>query len=184
MSLVRSIQEKAGAYYLEKELAPSRNISGSTLQRASSVALLYSDVDEAFYKKIRSFVKELHEVHDVQRVCALAYVDSKQKELPIYQVQKLEYMYFTKSDLNWHLKPVVSLMHFIEEEFDVLIDLSTTPCVPLQYMLKASKSKMKVGTSENGASELLDLIIETGPDTTPERFWKQAVHYLSNLQLA
>lgn len=183
MSLVKSIKERAGEFYLGREQTPERTKSGSTLFAASSVAILYNDVDEDYYKKIRSYVKLLHESFDVQRVCALGYVDNTAKELPRYQVQKLEYMYFTKSDLNWHLKPTVSLMHFIDEKFDVLIDLSTVPSLPLRYILKASHAGMKVGTPAAGASDLLDFMIETRETTSPEDFWNQALFYLSNLPL-
>lgn len=183
MSIVKNLQAKAGEYYLHREVVPNRMKAGSTLHAAASVGILYNDVDEAFYKKIRSYVKLLHEQYDVQRVFALGYVDTTAKELPIYQVQKLEYMYFTKSDLNWHLKPVVSLMHFIDEQFDVLIDLSTSPSLPLKYILKSSHASMKVGTPQAGTADSLDLMIDAKEGITPEEFWGQAIFYLTNLPL-
>ena len=153
------------------------------LPQAQSVALLYLDRDEDYFKEVRALVKDLHDLYGVKKVGALGYIDSASKSIPVYQAQKLEYMYFTKSDLNWHLKPTASLVNFVSEPFDLLIDLSQQRCLPMQYVVKASKAKMKVGTGLAQADDLYDLCIQPNGATNHKDVWKTLLHYLTKPNL-
>lgn len=166
-------------YFLSKEKVPDRTRKGVNLHSAKSAALLYIDKDEEYFKEIKSLVHELHDVFGLQRVCALSYVDLPSKKLPIYHAQKLEYMYFTKSDLNWHLKPRVSLMNFLGEPFDLLIDLSQELCIPMHYILNASHASMKIGSSQSLASKYNDLTIAMEPESSLHDYWQHIKYYMN-----
>ncbi|MDG1260559.1 MAG: hypothetical protein P8O05_02265 [Flavobacteriales bacterium] len=183
MAFLEQFKSKAGNYFLQKLDSSDRNRKGCTLNEAKSVALLYRDHDEAHYKQIKSLVKSLHADFGIQRVCALGFVNSNAKQLPIYQAQKLEYMYFTKDDLNWHMKPKVNLMNFLHEEFDVLIDLTLAPSLPLQFIIKSSKASMKVGNSLTQNETDLDFILEVDENVSLDEYWRQVVFYLTNLKI-
>ncbi|WP_306643722.1 DUF6913 domain-containing protein [Sanyastnella coralliicola] len=183
MAIVQRMKEKAGKYFLEREQPAQRERTGTNLSNANSVAFLYEDKDEAYFKQIQRLVRFVHEEYGVRRACALGYVDKPTKQLPIYQLQKLEYMYFTKGDLNWHMKPKVNLMNFLQEPFDILIDLRLSPSVPLDYILRHSKAKMKAGASLSGAEEMYDFSLEVQSGCSLDEYWKQINFYLSNLTL-
>lgn len=183
MLIPRKLRERAAVWYLRRKPEPDRERRGSNLSGAGSVALLYIDSDETYFKQVKACVKTLHETYGINRVCALGYVALPSKHLPIYHAQRLEYMYFTKSDLNWHLEPKVSLMNFISEPFDVLIDLSLTECLPMQYILKASKARMKVGARTAKSGDLLDLTIGVPEGTTRDAYWNDVIYYLTKPQL-
>jgi hypothetical protein len=182
MAMAKNLKERAGKYFLRKELAPMRERRGVNLGNAQSAALLYIDHDENHFKQIKAYVKQLHEVYGMKRVCALGFVDLPSKQLPVYQAQKLEYMYFTRSDLNWYLKPQASLMNFLTEPFDVLIDLSVEPCVPMHYILKASHARMKVGTSRSGARDLYDVTLRMDEHEQLADYWKHLNYYLNKAE--
>lgn len=183
MALPKGLRERAGLYFLSKEASPQRDRQGVNLSKAKSAALLYVDKDEAYFKKIKQHVSELHDMYGLKRVCALGYVDVPSKALPIYHAQKLEYMYFTKSDLNWHMKPRVSLMNFLSEPFDVLIDLSTELCIPMHYILNASHAKMKVGNSLSMADRYHDMTIRLPAGCSHDDYWEQLTYYLNKAEL-
>lgn len=182
MAMAKILKERAGKYFLKKEPAPVRDRRGVNLGSAQSAALLYIDHDENHFKQIKAYVKQLHEVYGMKRVCALGFVDLPSKQLPVYQAQKLEYMYFTRSDLNCYLKPQVSLMNFITEPFDLLIDLTVDPCVPMQYILKASHARMKVGSSRAQANELYDMTLRLDDHEQLADYWKHLNYYLNKVE--
>lgn len=180
--MAKTFRERAGKYFLKKEGLPVRDRKGVNLGNAQSAALLYIDHSEEHFKQIRGYVKQLHEIYGMKRVCALGFVDLPSKQLPVYQAQKLEYMYFTRSDLNWYLKPQVSLMNFLTEPFDVLIDLSGSPCLPMQYILKASHARMKVGSSMAEADGLYDLTVRLDDQEQLVDYWKHLNYYLTKAE--
>lgn len=180
MALTRQMKEWAGKRFLQREDHSDRERKGVNLNKAESAAILYIDQDEVYFKEVKALVRRLHEHFGIKRVCALGYVDAPSKALPVYQAQKLEYMYFTRSDLNWHLKPKVSLMNFLSEPFDVLIVMSMKPCIPLRYILKDSKAHMKVGNSLAESEDELDMIIALDQEASLDSYLKQLEFYLTN----
>lgn len=183
MATPKRLRERAAKFFLGRENESERSPKGVNLPQAKTVALLYVDSGEDYFKEVKSLVKDLHDVYGVKSVCAMGFVDAKAREIPVYQAQKLEYMYFTRGDLNWHMSPTASLKNFISEPFDLLIDLSEHPCLPLQYVVKASKSRMKVGTGSAEADELYDICIQHTSEMKRKEVWKTLLHYLTKPNL-
>ncbi len=183
MALTDNLRRKVGQFDLNRVSKSKRQRKGASLSEASSIALLYADVDESHFNQIKSLVKSLHTEHGIQRVCAMGFVDKKAKKTPEYQTQKLEYMYFTKSDLTWKMKPKAGMMNFVNEQFDIIIDLSMKPVLPLQFLLKSSLAHMKVGSSLSESDDHLDLILELDKNASLGEYWRQAIFYLTNLNI-
>jgi len=163
---------------LKKISEPVRIKHAFNFNTAKSIGILYQDDDERLYNKIRAFAKELKEKHEVKNIRALGYVPVKEKMLPIWQSQKLEFGYFTQDDLNWHRRPISRVTAFRNEEFDMLIDLSDGNVLPLLYLFKESKAKMKVcrDNTENGKAGDFLLMLPT-----PFQFDKYLQHIKSYL---
>ncbi|MFT4779095.1 MAG: hypothetical protein ACI80P_001555 [Flavobacteriales bacterium] len=183
VALTDNLRKKVGSFYLNKEVQNSRQRKGTTLKEASSIALLYEDLDETHYKQVKSLVKSLHNEHGIQRVCAMGFINEQQKNIPVYQTQKLEYMYFTKRDLTWDMRPKAGMMNFVNEQFDLIIDLSMNPVLPLQFLLKTSLAHMKVGSSLSQSDDHLDFILELEPNASLDEYWRQVMFYLTNLKI-
>ena len=81
------------------------------------------------------------------------------------------------------MKPKVNLMNFLHEEFDVLIDLTLAPSLPLQFIIKSSKASMKVGNSLTQNETDLDFILEVDENVSLDEYWRQVVFYLTNLKI-
>jgi hypothetical protein len=74
----------------------------------------------------------------------LGYVDSK--KLIDHYLYRKGFDFFCKNDLNWYYKPVSSQTEkFINEPFDILINLSLEYQFPIHYVCSASKASFKTG---------------------------------------
>ncbi|MBL7944052.1 MAG: hypothetical protein JNM00_14880 [Flavobacteriales bacterium] len=180
MSLGKKFRELAGKRALKTEAHATRQKRGFNFTTAKKIGLLYKDSDEDFFKKIRNYTKHLKEQFGVKSVFVMGFVDLPEKRLPVYQSRKLEFDFFSRGDLNWHLKPIRQVGNFLREELDILIDLSEGNELPLNFLMKASKASMKVGLKGSRSEKYADLVIDLGPSPTADRYFEQLNTYLSN----
>lgn len=183
MKIVQQVKQKAGFQMLKKISEPVRIKHAFNFDTAKSIGILYQDDDERLYNKIRAFAKELKEKHEVKNIRALGYVPFKEKMLPIWQSQKLEFGYFTQDDLNWHRRPISRVTAFRNEEFDMLIDLSDGNVLPLLYLFKESKAKMKIGLQASGSEKFADFMLILKAPVVFENYLQQLKIYLGNSAL-
>lgn len=177
---------KLGNWYGAKKLRDHNGVrfrKGSTFHEAQSVALIYVDQDEELYSQIKRYVKFLHSEYGMRRVCAMAFIDKKAKQIPVYQAQKLEYQYFTRNDINWYQKPVHNVANFLEEPFDILIDLNLQNNLATDYLVRDSKASMKVGDRSKKQAHLYDVLIDTGGIQALGPYIDQVNFVLNNFNL-
>ncbi|MFM2315781.1 MAG: hypothetical protein RLZZ155_113 [Bacteroidota bacterium] len=183
MKFVEKIKLSAGRRALGKLVEPRRQRAGSNFHDAQSVGILYVDSDERYFNKIKAFAKYLKDKFGVRHIKCVGFVNEPSKNLPIWQSQKLEFEYFTKDDLNWYLRPVQNVSKFIKEDFDILIDLTNGDHIPLNFIFKESKAKMKVGLRDSLAARQCDLMIDLGENPTIDKYLQNLDVYLSNPQI-
>jgi hypothetical protein len=111
-------------------------------------------------------------------------VDEPEKRIPIWQQHKLESDYFSRINLNWHLKPVSGIKPFIEDDFDILIDFSGGNILPLNYVMKESRAKMKVGVLGSRTARNCDFILNMGNQFGIDKYIVQLNAYLSNPKIS
>lgn len=183
MKLAQNIKSSVGRRVLRMESEPARVRVGTNFHAAQRIGLLYKDEDETHFNRVRAFAKFLKDEYNVKTVKALGYVDVLDKRLPIWQTQKLEFEFFTKSDLNWHMQPIKRVKGFVEEDFDMLIDLSEGDLIPLLFIMKLSKAKMKVCRKGARSDRYSDFMIDLGKGASMDDFIRQITVYLSNPKL-
>jgi hypothetical protein len=107
----------------------------------------------------------------------LGYVDDK--ELPADVSASLEFDYITKKELNLQLQPKSTVVNnFVEEKFDILIDMSSEDHIVLQYLVQKSAAKFKVGAQRLSYSSLFDLTIVLKPEEGIRQLMKNIDRYL------
>jgi hypothetical protein len=180
VKIVQKVKTKAAAQMLKKMPEPIRVKRAFHFGSASSIGIIYQDDDERFFNKIRQFAKEVKEQFGVKTIRAIGYVPLKEKMLPIWQSQKLEFGYFTEDDLNWHLKPIQRITAFKNEEFDILIDLSDGNSFPIAYLFKESKAKMKVCRDNTENGKFGDLLLMLPSPFQFEKYLQNIKSYLGN----
>jgi hypothetical protein len=180
MKAGQAIKEKLALRKLRKTVEPMRNRTGFNFHSADRIAILYEDSDEPYYKKLRDYAAYLKSTYALKSVFLLGYIPFVDKQLPPWQQHKLESEYFTKSEVNWQMQPSGAAEKFLRDEFDMLIDFSSGNCIPLNFVMKQSRSKMKVGVAGTRSSNYCDLIINLGESPSTDQFVKQLNTYLSN----
>jgi hypothetical protein len=152
-----------------------RNRQSCNLRNAQHVGLIYLERDFEFRQTIVDLSKHLKEELDVKSVSVLSYVDTEAKDTPRWLVKKLSSGYFCKSDLNWYSKPTAEVVNFTDIEFDILIDLELNPILPLKFVLKSSKAKMKVGPKQVDCTNDYDITIGRSKDleTDEMKVWQE-----------
>ena len=82
-------------------------------------------------------------------------------------------------DLNWYYKPQNYIIdNFIKKEYDILINLSDSSCIPIKYLVASSVARFKIGRFEEGY-EIYDLMIKLEKEKGKERLMEEIKHYLN-----
>ena len=181
MSMLDGIKNNAGRRNLKRELkADKRRASVMNYSQSSKVGILYLADDEKMHNVVRKFVKHLKEEEGIRKIMALSYFSGK--IVPAYLQAKLSFDFFTKKELNWHQRPSGTVVNnFVDEDYDILIDLSPSDSLPLRFALVLSKARFKVGKMSDENQAYYDFLIDTGENQTPEHFIEQVNHYLKIL---
>lgn len=171
------IRKKIGSYLLKQESsAIKRKKQAFNLNEAKSFAIVFEASkmeDVELVKKYVNYLKELK-----KKVRIIGYFNSEHQ--PNFTYSKLEYEFFATDKLNWYLKPGGSFItDFINEEFDVLIDLNINDYFPLKYVSTLSKAKFKVGKFTEDNKSIFDLLIENDKANGFKYFLRQVDIYLS-----
>lgn len=165
---------------LRKEVEPVRLRKGFNFNSAEKVGILYLDRDEKFYNEIHDYAKKLKDNFSISKVNLLGFVDEVEKKIPAWQKHTVDSTYITRKHLNWNLRPVSGVENFTGEDFDILIDCSGGNTVPLNFVLKESKAKMKVGLRGTRAERYCDFILNMGNQFGLTSYTEQLNSYLSN----
>ena len=146
------------------------------LHDARRIGVLYTLDDIPDYDTVCDFVTKLQ--HDHKEVKALGFV--KNKNLVSRFLPKLSYDFFSKKDVNWFHIPVhPKVKDFIQQPFDILIDLSLKEILPLKYIAGHSMAHCRVGRFTDDNTCCYDLMIDAGPEMPMHEFIRQVTHYLS-----
>lgn len=175
MNLKDRIKLQITKWFLARESISKRYRQGCNLRNANHVGLIYLERDFEFRKTIIDLSRHLKEELDVKSVSVLSYVDADAKDTPRWLVKKLSSGYFCKSDLNWYSKPTSEVANFSNIEFDILIDLEVDPVLPLKFVLKSSRAKMKVGPEQIDSLHDYDITIGRSKDHEKDemKIWKE-----------
>ncbi|NQY68368.1 MAG: hypothetical protein HRT72_11695 [Flavobacteriales bacterium] len=166
-----------GKYYLKQLLkkAPERRRGYISLFQARTVGIIYDATNREDYSKVKDLIHFLKESQ--KNVIALGFINSKDPNMQL--APKLQFRYFGVEQLNWFKKPQgIEVDNFMEEDFDILIDLSLNFCYPLNYICKLTPAKFKVGIAQENGTEYLDMLIDISKKKTTEFFIIQVKHYL------
>ncbi len=155
--LLSKYRIKSGFYKLKQEIKKITRINKSvSLKAAQYIGILVTVHNQ----------KQLHEVEKVslefqkanKKVHLLAFTsDLTLKTLPNTNIQLI-----TNEDVNWNFIPKrEKIINFVNNEFDILINLCTEICFPLVYITALSKSLFKVGAYHKKNSAFYDFMLAT-----------------------
>ena len=143
MKWADNIKARIGRQKLaDKTGTANRKITLCTLSEAKNIGIIYDATEYISFEIVRDLVKQLS--NNSVSIMVLGYVDSK--KLIDHYLYRKGFDFFCKNDLNWYYKPVSSQTEqFINEPFDILINLSLDYKFPIHYISSVSKASFKTG---------------------------------------
>jgi hypothetical protein len=130
---------------------------------AKSIGIIYNVGEEKDYLIITDFTGRLQ--NDKKEVRTLGWINLK--DPPHYCYPRLMFDYITKRNINWFYKPSGDKINdFINNDFDILLNIDTTNNPSLTYATALSKAKLKVGIYSEKNKDYFDLMISL--DAPPE----------------
>lgn len=140
------------------------------------VGMLFDASNPEDYELVKRYVVYLRE-HS-KKVKVLGFFS--EKKIPDYTYSKLEYDFFSVKETNWFGKPLTHIIdNFIEEEFDLLIDLNIRDHFSLKYVSALSKARFKVGKYKEADEKIYDMMIDADNTQTLKYFLRQIDTYIT-----
>ena len=175
MSYIENFKTKIGQIVFQNQLnSNKRKKEVCNLESSKSIGILYEATTEEQIKQIQPFVSYFFDLK--KDVKALGYVNAK--KLSYCHTPKLQYDFFYLKDLNWYKKPQNYIIdNFIKKEYDILINLCDSSCIPVKYLVASSIARFKIGQHESGF-EIYDLMISLKEDKSLEKLMSEIKHYL------
>lgn len=175
--MLTSLRNLAGNYYLRKDLTRiTRNRKLSNLADAKRIGIVYQLNEVQDYDIVAELVAKLQQDH--KEIKALGFVASK--NLVSRFLPKLSFDFFSASGVNWFYKPVdTRVKDFINNEYDLLIDLSLSDSLPLKFIAGLSAAHCRVGRFDEKNKDCFDLMITMGERKDLKDYIEQIMHYLT-----
>ena len=175
IQFVENIKQKVGDYVFRRDLKYNeRKRQVHNLNTAKSIGILYDATDLNDMMLVSEFVNDLFKTK--KDVKALGFVNKN--ELSHHHIPLLQFDFFFLKDLNWYYKPQNYIINnFVEKDYDILINLCDSTCIPIKYLAGSSQAKFKVGKYEENI-DLYDMMIDV-KENTLSALIKEIHHYLT-----
>ncbi|MEI6274838.1 MAG: hypothetical protein WCP08_02560 [Prolixibacteraceae bacterium] len=154
-----------------------REVNIVNLKSAKSVGILWNPSDDESIETYETLRKTLNEKGI--KSFGMAFISTRRGKETLTTVSN---SWITdRSDVTFFGKPKSGDgIHFLQEEFDILIDLSLTKSIAMQYILIHSAAKFKVGWMADDPN-LYDLEIDVKANPQCRFLMEQIVFYLEKL---
>lgn len=154
-----------------------RNKKINTLNNSKNIGIIWNPSDEGSIETYEMLRKILQSKGI--KATGIAHIESITEMETLTTVTHSGFLY--KTHVSWFGRPKTNAgLHFIQETFDILIDLTITKTVPLLYLLVHSPSIFKVGWKGEGPN-FLDLDIDVTEKPNCMYLMEQMVYYLENI---
>ena len=179
MKIIDNIRLRIAKKNLASELENlKRDVRSTDFDSVRSVGILYYLPDEDTYKTLEMLVEKFNSAKIKTRV--VAFHDGK--ITPHYFIPKLQQDIITKSSVGFNLKPTGLFVNdFINEPFDLLIDLSLECYYPLLHLAAMSKAHMKVGRHTDLHEKIFDFMFTVNNDIPLSEYIDLLIHYLKKI---
>ncbi len=142
---------------------------------AKRIALLYDagpDGKTAFINKIINNLE-----HDGKIVRAIGFFN--QKRIPEGVIVNQKVGFFSKKSFSvWMYPKSETVRKFIDQPYDLLIDLTVQPHFMVKYVAGITKASYKAGAHHSDYLSVFDLLLYVDEQTTDEKLANHAIHYL------
>lgn len=176
MNIIQKIKNGFGNYLLSQEIKSLRREKAFlNLEDAKTIGIVFDATSNENFMLVKKYISYLKDMK--KRVKGIGFYN--QKEVPLMTYSKLEYDFFSLKDLSWNNSPNnVYVTNFIEDKYDVLLDLNINDLFPLRYISSLSKARFKVGMKSDRNTSIFDMMIEVQDTTNLKYFLRNMDTYL------
>ena len=178
-------QKRARKYLSETE----RDRRFVSYDKAKTVLLLFESDYSEKNVHIRKMISQMQQ--DGKRVSAWGFIDKKEVTTSILP----DFRILHHKQTDFFQKPLISYVNELEgQEFDLLIDLSLKPLLPLQYIVLYARASCKTGIHKS-ETPLYDFLLDVESLTVPiegtefletpvdeNYLYNQIIFYLKSIQ--
>ena len=154
---------------------PARNVQFPVYDKVQTILLIYdSDIMEK-NADIRTLTGRL--MQDGKQVYWLGYVARKDVQSPLLPQSRMlglkdhNFLHILRKDVQQDIA---------KDEYDLLIDLTEQPCLPLHYVALMARCRFKAG--KHIVEGLHDLDIDMPATESHIPLFEQIIHYLTTIQ--
>jgi len=181
MAVLKNIKLAVANRVLKQELTSKARVVKPNMfsfNAIRTVGILFDASNPEDYELVKRYVVYLRE--HTKKVKVIGFFSTK--NIPSLTYSKLEYDFFSLKELNWFGKPNTHIIeNFINEEYDLLIDLNIHDHFALKYISALSKAKFKVGKFKEGDEQIYDMMIDADNTQKLKYFLRQVDTYISML---
>ena len=181
MELFKNIRLKIGKLILSKNVArKKREVYYSNFKNVRNIGIVWDASRPAEFTSLNRFHQKMQDIKI--DVTILGYFPGK--NLPD-QYTAIRYLRCIKKDeLNSFYHPdSAEARSFINNQFDILIDINFENLVPLLYVTSLSRARLKVGLFDNNTTESpFDLMMEIKNPVDIDTYLIQVIQYLEMIK--
>ncbi len=181
MSVLKNIKLSLANRSLKQELKSighMRKAVQFNFDKIKTVGIVFDATSTEDYEIVKRYVVYLRE--HLKKVKVVGFFSSN--KIPALTYSKLEYDFFSTKELNWMGTPnSVVIRNFINEEYDLLIDLNIHDHFALKYISALSKAAFKVGKFNENDRDIHDMMIDADNTKTVKYFLRQVDTYITML---
>ena len=160
----------------------NRNPEIVSFDEASKIGILYDATDERDSDSVKNYIKNIR-ANFKKDILAMGFVDRKETHKSQYAQFGLDF--FTKKDLNFQMIPINPIVNnFINEKFDILINLNSGKCFPLRYISAMSKARFRVGRYSSSNTIYFDMMIKLNGEPPIRTVIEEIEHFLRLIKKA
>jgi len=145
MGFLDQIKARWAMVNIKANTSRGKKVTG--LQNAKRIGIIYEATDREIFESVRGFINELREQQ--KDISSLGFVNVKyEEEIP---KSKLGMDFFGPKSLNFKLKSAdITVLNFVKEKFDVLLDLNLDAHPVLLNITADSKAGFIIGNGDGG----------------------------------
>jgi len=177
MELFKNIRIKIGKAILTKKMARTkRNVYYSSFSMVKSIGIVWDASNPDEFSCLARFCQKMYERNIEVKI--LGYFNGK--NLPDQYTSNIFLTCIRKKEINFFYVPVSSEANsFINNRFDILVDINFRKLFPLKYILSLSNAGFKVGLFEHETIDSpFDLMMEIKKPVDIENYLIQVIEYL------
>jgi len=181
MEFFRNIRLKIGKLILAKNVARNKRVVYySNFKTVRNIGIVWDATRPAEFTCLNRFHQKMQDLKI--DVTILGYYPGK--DLPD-QYTAIRYLRCIKNnEVNSFYHPYSSeTRSFINNQFDILIDINFEKLIPLLYLTSLSRARLKVGLSDNSTAESpFDLMLEIKKPVDIDTYLVQVIQYLEMIK--